>query len=235
VTTIKRIRRVSEDEAIAIFLKGEFHYPEFDRDRERFASVVNDSAGSGRGEAEMRKRLLYRRRGHVWRELPADTQWWQVEVDTEDVRKMNVFTRRHWPRMNPNDHSVAAFAEGMRSSHVSRIPSDEVTKILSLQQKMTQGYRGHEDILLVGVDERQPATILEGNNRIIAAYLADPGTIPSRFRFFLGISLSMSKCIFYRHTPGNFRSYLWHRLVHATLYPLRGFVRREAYVEGESN
>ena len=35
---IKRIRRVSEEEVIAIFLRGEFHYSEFDRDRDRFAS-----------------------------------------------------------------------------------------------------------------------------------------------------------------------------------------------------
>jgi hypothetical protein len=231
VVAIKRIRRVSEDEVIAIFLQGEFHSPEFDRDREHFATVVSATTSSRQGDADTRRRLLYRRRGHVWRELPADTQWWQVEVDAEDVRKMNVFTRRHWPRMNPKDHSVPAFAEGMRSSHVSRIPPEEATKILSLQQKMTQGYRGHDAILLIGIDE-QPATILEGNNRVIAAYLADPGTIPSRFRFFLGTSPSMSKCIFYKHTPANFRNYLWHRLVQATLYPLRGSTRRETYVQG---
>ena len=230
---INRIRRVSEDEVIAEFLRGEFHHPEFDHDRERFAAVVNSLAGSDQRGADLRRSLLFRRRGHVWRELPPDTQWWQVKVEADDVRKMNVFTRRHWPRMNPKDHSVPAFAEGMRSPRVSRIPAAEAAKIFSLQKRMAEGYAGNDTILLVGVDEQQPTTILEGNNRVIAAQLADPAAVPSRFRFFLGISPSMSNCIFYKHTPANFRNYLWHRLIHATLHPSRGFAHREAYLEGE--
>ncbi len=232
---IKRIRRASEEEAIAAFLRGEFHYPEFNRDRERFAEVVNDLASSGQREAEVRKSLLFRRRGHVWRELPNDTQWWQVEVEAEDFRKMNVFTRRHWKRMDTKDHSVPTFAEGMRSSRVSRIPAEEAAKIFSLQKRLAEGCAGNDTILLVGIDERQPTTILEGNKRVIAAYLTDPGSVASRFRFLLGISPDMSKCIFYRHTPANFRKYLWHRLTHVALHIWRGFSRLAGHLEGENN
>ena len=173
---IKRIRRVSEEEVIAIFLRGEFHYSEFDRDRDRFASVVNDLASSGQEDADARRSLLFRRRGPLWRELPNDTQWWEVEVEAEDVRKMNVFTRRHWKRMDPKDHSVPTFAAGLLSPRVSRIPAEEAAKIFSLQERINEGCAGNDTILLVGTDERQPTTILEGNKRVIAAYLADPAS-----------------------------------------------------------
>jgi len=220
---IKRIRRVREDEVIAVFLRGEFHYPEFDQDRERFAAVVNDLARSGTEESELRKRLLFRRRGHVWRELPSDTQWWEVEVAADDVSKMNVFTRRHWKKMDRKDHSVATFAAGMRSPRVSRIPAQEAAKIFSLQERIDEGCAGNDTILLVGIDEQQPTTILEGNKRVVAAYLKDPSSVSSRFRFLLGISADMAKGIFYEHTPANFRRYLWHRLTYAILHPWRGF------------
>lgn len=219
---------------IAIFLRGEFHFPEFDGDREQFATVVNDLASSGRDGADARRRLLYRRRGHLWRELPNDTEWWEVEVEAEDVRNMKVFTRRHWKRMDPKDHSVPTFAEGMRSARVSRIPAVEAAKIFALQERISEGCAGNDTILLVGVDERQPATILEGNKRVIAAYLADPELIVSRFRFLLGISSAMSQCIFYEHTPANFRNYLWHRLTYAMLHPWRGFSRPANYLENET-
>ncbi len=230
---IKRIRRISEEEVIAIFLRGEFHYPEFDRDRERFATVVNNLARSGRGEADVRRNLLFRRRGPLWRELPSDTQWWEVEVEAEDVRKMNVFTRRHWKRMDPKDHSVQTFAAGLHSPRVSRIPEEEAAKIFSLQERISEGCAGNDTILLVGTDERQ-TTILEGNKRVIAAYLTDPALVASRFRFLLGMSRSMSRCIFYEHTPANFRNYLWHRLTYAIRHPWRGFSRPANYLENET-
>lgn len=219
---------------IAIFLRGEFHYPEFDRDRERFATVVNDLESSGQGDDDARRSLLFRRRGHVWRELPSDTQWWEVEVEADDVRKMNVFTRRHWKKMDPKDHSVPTFAEGMRSPRVSRIPAVEAAKIFALQEKISDGCGGNDTILLVGVDERQPTTILEGNKRVIAAYLADPGSVASRFRFLLGMSPDMSKCIFYKHTPANFRNYLCHRLSYAVTHTWRGVSRPVNYLENET-
>ena len=219
---------------IAIFLKGEFHYPEFDRDRERFATLVNDLARSGQDEADVRRSLLFRRRGHVWRELPGDTQWWEVEVEAEDVRKMNVFTRRHWRKMDPKDHSVPTFAGGMGSSRVSRIPAVEAAKISSLQERIDQGLAGNDTILLVGIDEQEPTTILEGNKRIIAAYLRDPGSVASRFRFLMGISAGMGKCIFYEHTPANFQNYLWHRLTYAILHSWRGSSRPANFLENET-
>ena len=220
---------------IATFLRGEFHYPEFHRDRERFADVVNDLASSGQREAEVRRSLLFRRRGHVWRELPSDTQWWEVKVDGEDFRKMNVFTRRHWKKMDPRDHSVPKFAEGMLSPRISRIPAVEAAKIFSLQERLAEGFAGNDTILLVGIDEQQPTTILEGNKRVIAACLADPASVASRFRFLLGISPDMSKCIFYRHTAANFLKYLWHRLTCAAFRVWRGFSRLASHLEGENN
>ena len=33
----------------------------------------------------IRRALLFRRRGHMWRELPSDTQWWEVTLEADDL------------------------------------------------------------------------------------------------------------------------------------------------------
>ena len=79
-----KLRRVTEDEVISEFLKSEFYQPEFDRYREQFREIVTHPDLSSARENELRRALLYRRRGRLWRELPVDTEWWQVELRTSD-------------------------------------------------------------------------------------------------------------------------------------------------------
>ena len=70
-----KVRRVYESEVIAEFLRAEFYQPEFDRYREEFGKVVADADLVDERENAIRKALLFRRRGRLWRELPDDTQW----------------------------------------------------------------------------------------------------------------------------------------------------------------
>src|SRR5436190_16572322 len=96
---MKRLRRVTESEVIAEFLKNEFYQEEFHHDRDQFEELVlradlTDEAGNA-----LRRALLFRRRGHMWRELPADTQWWEVEIEANDVNRIQVFPRAQWRKM----------------------------------------------------------------------------------------------------------------------------------------
>ena len=80
---MKRLRRVEEPEVIAEFLKNEFYQGEFHEDREQFEKLVLEADITNDVENALRRALLFRRRGHMWRELPADTQWWQVEFEDQ--------------------------------------------------------------------------------------------------------------------------------------------------------
>jgi hypothetical protein len=53
-------------------------------------------------------------------------------------------------------------------------------------------------ILLIGIDERQPLTIIEGNHRMTAAALTSPAIALSRFRYFCGFSPHMTRCCWYQ-------------------------------------
>src|SRR5215471_192415 len=97
---MKKILRTTEAEVMAEFLKAEFFHPEFDADRENFQAIVHQPDLSNEAENAIRRALLFRRRATMWRELPEDTQWWEIEIEPEDIRRINVFPRAQWRRIS---------------------------------------------------------------------------------------------------------------------------------------
>jgi hypothetical protein len=53
-------------------------------------------------------------------------------------------------------------------------------------------------VLLIGVDEISPLTIIEGNHRMAAAMLLSPNAVSQQFRFYCGLSPHMTQCCWYR-------------------------------------
>ena len=93
---MKRLERVSEDEIISEFLRAEFYQKEFDKDRRQFEQIVYRPNLENEAENSLRRALLYRRRATMWRELPADTKWYEVDFTPEDSERVNVFPRAQW-------------------------------------------------------------------------------------------------------------------------------------------
>jgi hypothetical protein len=59
----------------------------------------------------------------------------------------------------------------------------------------------HEDaefnaVILIGVSENGPLTVLDGNHRLVAAMLASPCGLP-KLRFMCGFSPRMTECCWY--------------------------------------
>jgi hypothetical protein len=92
---MKRLRRVTEAEVIAEFLKNEFYQEEFHEDREQFEQLVLGAQITDETANALRRALLFRRRGHMWRELPSDTQWWEVQIEPADLERVSVFPGRN--------------------------------------------------------------------------------------------------------------------------------------------
>ena len=84
---MKKVKRITEAEVIAEFLKGELYHPEYDRDRTFFEALVYNPRLADPVENALRRALLFRRRATMWRELPDDIHWWEVELDATDVER----------------------------------------------------------------------------------------------------------------------------------------------------
>ena len=93
------VRALNEHEVIAEFLRSEFHHPEFEEYRQEFGRLVRKPDLRSQRENALRRALLFLRRGAMWRELPEDTQWFQVELRRGDLTRIRFFPRAQWRRV----------------------------------------------------------------------------------------------------------------------------------------
>jgi hypothetical protein len=87
-------------------------------------------------------------------------------------------------------------------------------------------------VLLIGVDEEQPLTILEGNHRLAAAMLISPHLVHTGFRVICGLSPHMYESCWYDTNIPNLWSYLKNRL--SNLVDKEADVRRALSVGSET-
>jgi O-antigen/teichoic acid export membrane protein len=194
---LRKNRRITEDEVIAQFLQGEFYQNEFRRYRDAFGALVNRPDLHDPYENALRRALLFRRRGLLWRQLPADTEWWEVELAPEDLRRVRVFARRQWLRYGAPGFAFLGTIERIRSRIASNSQDPFIAKLRSLSEEIGQNVQ-YSSVILIAIDESTPLTILEGNHRMTAAALVSPETAHQRFRFVCGFSPHMAECCWYR-------------------------------------
>jgi O-antigen/teichoic acid export membrane protein len=210
---VHRVHRVREAEAIAEFLKNEFYQPEFDPYREPFHDVVANPDFENESDNILRRALLYRRRGRLWRELPPDTEWWEITLDTDDLRRIRVFPRSQWRRHADDSYQLLDTAERIAGRIQSRSSNAFLAKLHSMSTDFADAPE-HSAVLLIGIDERSPLTIIEGNHRMTAATLVSPEQVPRQFRFLCGFSPRMAECCWYQTDL----STLWHYAKNSVAY-----------------
>jgi hypothetical protein len=202
---IQKRRRVAEDEVIAEFLKNEFYHSDFDEVRKEFAAIVLNPNLDDAGENARRRRLLFRKRGGLWRELPPDTAWWEVTISTRALGRIRVFPRADWRRYSQHGFSLPQFAGRIAASLAQASPDSFLSSLSVLQQQLVKGGVGGS-VLLIGIDEEKPLTIIEGNHRMVAAALTSSPQLQA-FRFYCGFSSRMSRCCWYQSSMTNLLHY----------------------------
>src|SRR5438874_4206884 len=203
---IRKLGSLTEDEIIAEFLKIEFHHPEFDQYRDRLERIVTEPDLSDPNENALRRALLFLRRGAMWRELPADTQWFEVELTADDLARIRVFPRAHWRRMAQGSYFLGDVIERIRAESSSR-SEDEFFEKLRRLSTLLQNEVINPAVLLIGIDETKPLTILDGNHRFAATMLVAPSSVLNQFRFICGFSPKMAECCWYRTSMGTLWRY----------------------------
>lgn len=196
---MRKLRRLTEAEVIADFLRGEFFHKEYDADRAQFTAIVEHPDLTNAAENEIRRVLLFRRRDTMWWELPEDRQWWEIEFDAEDVELVSVFPRAHWRKIAGGNFSALHVAERVRQLRESG--SDEfLSKISAIGSRLTTERQDPTQgmIILLGLDECRPVTLLEGNHRFIAALLAGGPELLKNTRMAAVFSPQMEKCCWYK-------------------------------------
>jgi O-antigen/teichoic acid export membrane protein len=207
------VRSLNEHEVIAEFLRSEFHHPEFEEYRSDFEHLVKQPDLNSHRENALRRALLFLRRGAMWRELPEDTQWFQVKLDRKDLERIRFFPRAQWRRVAEGSFYLTDMIECLRMKW-QESPHDEFFQKLRRMSDPVREGSVHPTVLLIGVDERSPLTILDGNHRMAAAMLAQPPAALDSLQFICGFSQSMTRCCWYKTNVNTLSRYLTNLLRH---------------------
>lgn len=207
------VRSLSEHEVIAEFLRSEFHHPEFEEYRADFEHIVTSPDLNSHRENALRRALLFLRRGAMWRELPDNTQWFQVKLNRKDLERIRFFPRAQWRRVAEGSFYLTDMIECLRVKW-QQSPHDEFfQKLRRISEPVREG-TVHPTVLLIGVDQGSPLTILDGNHRMAAAMLAQPPAALDTLQFICGLSPSMTRCCWYKTNVNTLSRYLTNILRH---------------------
>ena len=210
---VNLLRPVTEDEVIAEFLKSDLNHPGFRKQDDAHELIFRPNLEDPDENAKRRALLLAKSRS-IWEELPSGTEWHEVSINEESLDSIRVFPRAQWRKLARGDYSVLRVTEGLRTGEHS-LDEQFVSKIAAVGQQLSEEKVGFGAVILLGLDERGPLTVLDGNHRLVASLLASPGD-PSRLRFMCGFSPRMTECC-------------WYKTNAATLYRYGKHVRRERF------
>src|SRR3954452_12417570 len=211
--TLSVVRSLSEHEVIAEFLRSEFHHPEFEEYRSDFERLVNHPDLDSHRENALRRALLFLRRGAMWRELPEDTLWFEVKLNRQDLERIRFFPRAQWRRVAEGSFYLTDMIECLRVKW-QESPHDEFfQKLRRMSDPVRQG-SVNPTVLLIGINDRSPLTILDGNHRMAAAMLAQPPAALDTLQFICGLSPSMTRCCWYKTNVNTLSRYLTNILRH---------------------
>jgi hypothetical protein len=208
---LRCLRPVLEEEIVAEFLRGEFYHSEFDPYRRDFKHLVEQADLDRPHENFIRRALLFRRRGRLWRELPADTEWWEIELTSRDLARLRLFPRNEWRRFAGGGFSLTEMMGRIGAELAGGQQSRFLTKLGAIGSDLRTN-DVPDAVLLIGIDEHHPLTIIEGNHRMAAAMLTIPESAHRRFRFYCGLSPNMNLCCWHRTDLRSLTRYARHTI-----------------------
>jgi len=192
---IRLIRRTSENEVIAEFLKSDIDNPALVDYQERMRDIVLSPNFEDSSENAKRRALLFVRHMALWKEIPVGTQWYEVEIKESDLDHIRVFPRAQWRKLGRGTFSITEVVENLRARR-DLVEAPFLSKIASIGDQLGQPDAGFGAVILIGLDENKPLAILDGNHRLVAAIMASPSRV-QKLKFICGLSPRMKECCWY--------------------------------------
>jgi O-antigen/teichoic acid export membrane protein len=214
---VRLIRRVSEDEVIAGFLKSDFQSPEFRAYQENMRELVNNPDLDNATENTKRRALLFLRHLSLWKQIPVKTNWYEIEVNETNLGQIRAFPRAQWRRLARGNVSITEVAESVRTRKYLVDLAFQL-KIVSIGDQLRLDDPGFSAVILIGLNESARFTILDGNHRLVAAMLSSPKTV-NKLRFVCGLSPRMNECCWYNTNFATLLRYGRYKMTGATQNP----------------
>jgi len=215
--SVRLLRRISEDEVIAEFLKSDFNSTAFRNYRKCLYEIVANPDLNSPGENAKRRALLFLRHLTLWNEIPPGTQWFEAQVSEVELGRIRAFPRAQWRKLAHGDLSVTAIAEHIREDY-RFLDAQFAAKVEDIGNELLLGGNGFGAVILIGVNQNEPLTVLDGNHRLVAAVLSSPRSL-ERLKFVCGLSPRMTECCWYTTSLTTLFRYAKNLIAHALRDP----------------
>ena len=134
LSSLSLICRISEDAAIAEFLKSDFQGPAFRQYQNSLSEIVKSpNFGDPDENAKRRALLLHPPSVSLERDSP-ETEWYEAEITPDDLANVRMFPRAQWRKVANGRYSTLDIAEGMRTGQ-DRLDSAFVSKIRAIGRR----------------------------------------------------------------------------------------------------
>ena len=220
---LRLIKQVTENEVIAEFLKSDFHYPAFREYHETLRDLVTKPNLNDATENAKRRALLFIRHLSLWKEIPVGTEWYEAELTLEDLTRIRAFPRAQWRKPAHGDFSMTKIIECVRSFD-NALDDQSLAKITDISERITKEATSFGSLILIGLNEYEPLTVLDGNHRLVAAMLASPEGL-KKLRFMCGLSPRMMECCWYNTNLGTLLRYGRNMVMNMIRKPETDFAR----------
>jgi hypothetical protein len=207
-----KLQLAQEALVISEFLKNQLHQEKFELEREMFQHLIRSPDLTSEAENRLRRAVFLRfsrSRAAIWRELPGDTQWWEVGIEPQDIGRIRFFPRAEWRKVANGSFRLPDVVHSIRTGQFNGKVRRFIYRVEELSSRLAPIY--NSSILLIGTHEQTPLTIIDGNHRMAASLLSSP--VPQDcLRYFCGLSPQMTRCCWYDPNPRALWRYAKHRL-----------------------
>jgi hypothetical protein len=217
---VSLLRPVTENEVLAEFLNSDLNHPDFrdlNRAVDKARPLISEPNQHHADAVARRHALLLAKRRSLWEELPSKTEWHEVKVNEEALELIKIFPRSQWRKLARGNYSVVRVTEGLRTGGHT-LDDRFLSKMAALGEQLSQGDGKFGTVILLGINENGPLTVLDGNHRLVAALLSSPARL-SKLRFMCGFSPRMTECCWYKTNPATLIRYGKHILARAVRDP----------------
>jgi len=198
-TNKKLKKRISFEEVVATWLKGEWYYSFYDKHRKSVSGkIINNPDLFSVKENQVRLELLKANRGDIVNRLPDKIKWYLVDFRKEDINRTFLIPMANgWvSRVTKGSCKLVDSLNKDNWLPESRDHHEHIEKIESLCTKKII----NDKLVFITSDVSSSFTCIEGNHRLIAKTIKaleseEMDTIINNV--YLGVSSSMQDCDLY--------------------------------------
>lgn len=188
---MKILKKISENEMIAEFLKGEIKSKRFGKDitgalekEKKSKNIIIGPNLNNKRENTFRKKLLFKVRKEFFEGFPADIRWYEAIIQKQELKKVKYIDFSYWNKLSDETRLPIRAAKnvkaGIKIFDVSNKGFFEIQSEIKKGKKMPL-------MIFIAQNKKSQIVILEGHARL-TAYFLNEKYIPKEMKIIIGYS-----------------------------------------------